>query len=210
MYDVGIGKVVEMALDAVNPDRNRPIHLSFDVDACDPSVAPSTGTPVGYIFHILTIACSSTDSHLQKVRGGLTFREAHYIVEAIAETDLLVSFDIMEVNPTLGTNPQAVEQTVNIGRSLVRSALGEQTQYFTLLRNYWLNAGRDHYSFQAKPCSDPSPLFITLASCASAHTHTYVSQTAYNRLLHNNVHAKHRPQLYTLPIVYDFLHGLQR
>ena len=42
----GIGRVVEMALDAVNPQRDRPIHLSFDVDALDPSVAPSTGTPV--------------------------------------------------------------------------------------------------------------------------------------------------------------------
>lgn len=42
----GIGKVVELALDTVNPDRNLPIHLSFDVDALDPSVAPSTGTPV--------------------------------------------------------------------------------------------------------------------------------------------------------------------
>ena len=42
----GIGKVVEMALDAVNPKRDLPIHLSFDVDALDPSVAPSTGTPV--------------------------------------------------------------------------------------------------------------------------------------------------------------------
>jgi arginase len=42
----GIGKVVEMALDHVNPKRDSPIHLSFDVDALDPSVAPSTGTPV--------------------------------------------------------------------------------------------------------------------------------------------------------------------
>ena len=42
----GIGKVVEMALEHVNPNRDRPIHLSFDVDALDPSVAPSTGTPV--------------------------------------------------------------------------------------------------------------------------------------------------------------------
>jgi arginase family enzyme len=42
----GIGKVMEMALDAVNPGRDRPIHLTFDVDALDPSVAPSTGTPV--------------------------------------------------------------------------------------------------------------------------------------------------------------------
>lgn len=38
----GIGKVVEMALDYVNPNRDLPIHLSFDVDALDPSVAPST------------------------------------------------------------------------------------------------------------------------------------------------------------------------
>lgn len=42
----GIGKVVEMALDHVNPGRDLPIHLSFDVDALDPTVAPSTGTPV--------------------------------------------------------------------------------------------------------------------------------------------------------------------
>jgi len=47
----GIGKVVEMALDHVNPNRDRPIHLSFDVDALDPSVAPSTGTPVGISRH---------------------------------------------------------------------------------------------------------------------------------------------------------------
>lgn len=45
----GIGKVVEMALDHVNPNRDLPIHLSFDVDALDPSVAPSTGTPVRYL-----------------------------------------------------------------------------------------------------------------------------------------------------------------
>lgn len=42
----GIGRVVDMALDYVNPHRNLPIHLSFDVDALDPTVAPSTGTPV--------------------------------------------------------------------------------------------------------------------------------------------------------------------
>ena len=46
----GIGRVLEMALDRVNPDRDRPIHLSFDVDALDPSVAPSTGTPVSKLF----------------------------------------------------------------------------------------------------------------------------------------------------------------
>ncbi|KAG6862052.1 hypothetical protein C0995_007182 [Termitomyces sp. Mi166 len=107
----GIGKVVEMALDHVNPNRDRPIHLSFDVDALDPSVAPSTGTPV---------------------RGGLTFREGHYICEAIYETGLLVALDLMsplvdveqEVNPSLA-DAASVHQTVQVGCSLVRSALGQ-------------------------------------------------------------------------------------
>ncbi|WVR09793.1 arginase [Kwoniella sp. DSM 27419] len=99
----GIGKVVQMALDHVNPDREKPIHLSFDVDALDPTVAPSTGTPV---------------------RGGLTFREGHYITEALAETGCLVSVDIMEVNPSL-LDPSSVEKTVAAGCSLARASLGE-------------------------------------------------------------------------------------
>lgn len=57
----GIGKVVEMALDHVNPNRDRPIHLSFDVDALDPSVAPSTGTPVCHTSaDLYTISVNST------------------------------------------------------------------------------------------------------------------------------------------------------
>ncbi|GFZ51896.1 Arginase [Saitozyma sp. JCM 24511] len=99
----GIGKVMDMALDYVNPSRDRPTHLTFDVDALDPSVAPSTGTPV---------------------RGGLTFREGHYITEAVAETGCLVSLDIMEVNPSL-LDPVSIEQTVAVGCSLARAALGE-------------------------------------------------------------------------------------
>jgi len=99
----GIGKVVELALDAVNPNRDLPIHLSFDVDALDPTVAPSTGTPV---------------------RGGLTFREGHYICEAIHETGLLIAFDLMEVNPGLA-DAESVHKTVSVGCSLVRAALGE-------------------------------------------------------------------------------------
>ena len=84
-------------------------------------------------------------SHGKQVRGGLTFREGHYICEgasrlfalivtpahfspffpaAIAETGLLVSLDIMEINPSLGAL-QSVQQTVDIGRSLIRCALGE-------------------------------------------------------------------------------------
>ncbi|KAI9503082.1 Arginase, catabolizes arginine to ornithine and urea [Coemansia spiralis] len=106
MHDVdkhGIGKVVEMALDHVNKDRSLPIHMSFDVDALDPSVAPATGTPV---------------------RGGLTFREGHYICEAVAETGCLVALDLVEVNPALG-DPESLRQTVAVGCSLVRCSLGE-------------------------------------------------------------------------------------
>ncbi|KAJ2769287.1 Arginase, catabolizes arginine to ornithine and urea [Coemansia nantahalensis] len=106
MHDVdrhGIGKVVEMALDHVNKDRSLPIHMSFDVDALDPSVAPATGTPV---------------------RGGLTFREGHYICEAIAETGCLVAVDLVEVNPALGDS-DSLRQTVAVGCSLVRCSLGE-------------------------------------------------------------------------------------
>ncbi|PVU88069.1 hypothetical protein BB559_005711 [Furculomyces boomerangus] len=99
----GIGKVVEMALDHVNPNRDLPIHLSFDVDAMDPTVTPATGTPV---------------------RGGLTFREGHYVCEAIAETNCLVSMDLVEVNPFLGNEAER-DQTVTVGCSLIRSAFGE-------------------------------------------------------------------------------------
>lgn len=92
----GIGKVVELALDAVNPNRDLPIHLSFDVDALDPSVAPSTGTPV---WSGCKRVVHNTD-FVPQVRGGLTFREGHYICEAIHETGLLIGLDLM----VCGTN----------------------------------------------------------------------------------------------------------
>ncbi|KAJ3213719.1 Arginase, catabolizes arginine to ornithine and urea [Dinochytrium kinnereticum] len=101
----GIGRVMEMALDYLGHDC--PIHLSFDVDALDPTVAPATGTPV---------------------RGGLTFREGHYIMEAMHQSGSLVAVDIMEVNPLLGDSA-ARTQTIQIGCSLIRSALGEGLLY---------------------------------------------------------------------------------
>lgn len=54
----------------------------------------------------------------------MTFREGHYICESIYETGLLVALDIMEVNPKL-EDEKAVKQTISVGCSLVRSALGE-------------------------------------------------------------------------------------
>ncbi|BFZ54198.1 Arginase, catabolizes arginine to ornithine and urea [Savitreella phatthalungensis] len=113
----GIGAVVRAALDRINPDRTRPIHLSYDVDALDPVFVSATGTPV---------------------RGGLTFREGTFICEAVAETGCLVSMDVVEVNPSLAavaaqergdTDNRIAEielrKTVEIANALVRCALGE-------------------------------------------------------------------------------------
>ncbi|ODQ63167.1 Ureohydrolase [Nadsonia fulvescens var. elongata DSM 6958] len=100
----GIAKVVEMALNRLDPDGDRPIHLSFDVDAIDPIYAPSTGTPV---------------------RGGLTWREASYLCEAVAETGNLVAMDIVECNPHLGETEIAVKDTIAVGITLAKCALGD-------------------------------------------------------------------------------------
>eukprot|EP00929_Paragymnodinium_shiwhaense_P008268 TRINITY_DN112217_c0_g1_i1.p1 TRINITY_DN112217_c0_g1~~TRINITY_DN112217_c0_g1_i1.p1 ORF type:complete len:367 (+),score=106.97 TRINITY_DN112217_c0_g1_i1:76-1176(+) len=111
----GIGEVMEMALDAIDPKRRLPLHLSFDIDSCDPEIAPGTGT---------------------KARGGLSFREAHYICERMAMTGRLKSMDIVEVNPALDDGKEAEKMhgddediggsaTVRFSMELVASALGK-------------------------------------------------------------------------------------
>jgi arginase len=110
----GIGQVMEMALACVDHAGQRPLHLSFDVDACDPVVAPGTGT---------------------RARGGLSYREAHYICERVAETSRLVSMDLVEVNPALDGNQREIlhgddpsisgSPTVSLGIELISSALGK-------------------------------------------------------------------------------------
>ena len=56
------------------------VHVSLDMDAIDPDVAPGVGTPV---------------------RGGLSYREAHLAMELVAESGLASSLDVVEVNPVL-------------------------------------------------------------------------------------------------------------
>jgi len=99
----GINQVMKMALDHVCPNRDKPIHLSFDVDGIDPYDVPSTGTPV---------------------RGGLSYREARYLCERISETGNLVSMDIVEVNPKLGTEDE-VKRTVSTSVDLAKYAFGQ-------------------------------------------------------------------------------------
>ncbi|MBA2442474.1 MAG: arginase [Rubrobacter sp.] len=73
------------------------VHLSFDLDVLDPDIAPGVGTPV---------------------RGGLTYREAHLVMELINESGLVTSLDIVEVNPILdhgnGTARLAVELVASL------------------------------------------------------------------------------------------------
>ena len=75
------------------------LHVSLDMDAVDPEHAPGVGTPV---------------------RGGLSYREAHLALELAAESGLMSSFEIVEVNPILDRE----NQTAKLAVELVASALG--------------------------------------------------------------------------------------
>jgi arginase len=77
------------------------IHVSFDLDACDPSIAPGVGTPV---------------------KGGLNYREAHLLMEIVADAGLLKALDLVEVNPTLDVR----NATAQLGTELALSALGKK------------------------------------------------------------------------------------
>ncbi len=76
------------------------VHLSLDLDALDPEVAPGVGTPV---------------------RGGLTYREAHLACELVAESGLVGSLEVVEVNPILDRENTTALTAVE----LVASALGK-------------------------------------------------------------------------------------
>jgi arginase len=75
------------------------VHVSLDLDVLDPEVAPGVGTPV---------------------RGGLSYREAHLALELVAESGLVRSFEVVEVNPILDRE----NQTAKLAVELVASALG--------------------------------------------------------------------------------------
>jgi arginase len=75
------------------------LHVSLDLDAVDPMFAPGVGTPV---------------------RGGLSYREAHLALELVAQSGLLDSLDVVEVNPILDRENETGELAVE----LVASALG--------------------------------------------------------------------------------------
>jgi arginase len=94
----GIASVVEQAVNLAG-NGTAGIHVSFDMDVCDPQIAPGVGTPV---------------------KGGLNYREAHMVMEIVADSGLLTSLDLVEVNPTLDVQ----NTTAQLGTELALSALG--------------------------------------------------------------------------------------
>jgi arginase len=96
----GIAAIVEQALVIAGSD-TAGVHVSFDLDVCDPTIAPGVGTPV---------------------KGGLDYREAHMAMEIIADSGLLRGLDLVEVNPILDDR----NTTAILGAELASSALGQK------------------------------------------------------------------------------------
>jgi arginase len=95
---MGIVRAIEQALGHIAGPGF--VHVSLDMDALDPEVAPGVGTPV---------------------RGGLSYREAHLALELVAESGLADALEVVEVNPILDRE----NATALLAVELVASALGK-------------------------------------------------------------------------------------
>ncbi|MFI4969415.1 MAG: arginase [Lysobacterales bacterium] len=98
--EVGMRRVMEEALLNLGP--NDHLHVSFDIDFLDPSIAPGVGTTI---------------------LGGPTYREAQLCMEMIADSGRLGSLDIAELNPALDLR----NQTAQLAVDLVESLFGKST-----------------------------------------------------------------------------------
>ena len=95
---LGMARVAQKALELAG-DGTAGVHVSFDLDVCDPGIAPGVGTPV---------------------KGGLSYREAHLLMETVADSGLLRALDLVELNPILDMG----NATAELGVELLLSALG--------------------------------------------------------------------------------------
>lgn len=96
----GMSEVIHEAIHIATRKSNG-LHVSFDVDALDPSLAPGVGTPIS---------------------GGLTYREAHLLMEHISDSGMLTSLEVVEINPIIDTGNTTAEVAVE----LLLSALGKR------------------------------------------------------------------------------------
>jgi arginase (EC 3.5.3.1) len=103
MQDIDRRGIYAVALEALEQLHQQAdhIHVSFDVDSLDPSIAQGVGTPVP---------------------GGLTYREAHLLMETIAEAGGVHSLDVVEVNPILDER----NRSATIAAELVASLMGKR------------------------------------------------------------------------------------
>jgi arginase len=98
--EIGIKASMEEALADIDQDTH--LHVSFDVDFLDPTIAPGVGTTV---------------------RGGPNYREAQLVMEMIADTGRVASLDIVELNPAFDKR----NQTAKLAVDLVESLFGKST-----------------------------------------------------------------------------------
>jgi arginase len=98
--EIGMKRAMEEALEAV--DAHTHLHVSFDVDFLDPSIAPAVATTVP---------------------GGPNYREAQLVMEMIADTGRMGSLDIMELNPAFDDH----NRTAKLAVDLVESLFGKST-----------------------------------------------------------------------------------
>ncbi|WP_420008213.1 arginase [Xanthomonas sacchari] len=98
--EMGMKRTMEAALDGLDADTH--LHVSFDVDFLDPSIAPGVGTTVP---------------------GGPNYREAQLVMEMIADSGRMASLDIVELNPVLDHRNLTAELAVD----LVESLFGKST-----------------------------------------------------------------------------------
>ena len=98
--EVGMKRTMEQALAGMDADTH--LHVSFDVDFLDPSIAPGVGTTVP---------------------GGPSYREAQLVMEMIADSGRMGSLDIVELNPLLDNR----NETAHVSVDLVESLFGKST-----------------------------------------------------------------------------------
>ena len=104
MHDIdkyGIAKVIDWTIEHFQERSVDGLHLSLDLDGLDPVDSPGVGTPVP---------------------GGLSYRESHLAMEMLAETNILTSAEIVEVNPILDDR----NKTADVAVSLMASLFGER------------------------------------------------------------------------------------
>jgi len=96
----GLRAVMDEAIRAAS-EGTAGIHLSLDMDFCDPADAPGVGTPV---------------------RGGATYREAHLAMEMICDSRRVISMEVVEVNPVIDEK----NRTADFAVELIMSGLGKR------------------------------------------------------------------------------------